>query len=241
MRRLSSWKNCLRRVKRTRMSEKCKAAGGVIENDEIRFGVGQQSGELYYILTRQKLVLTTKEFNDCDFGGGVKIVMNYSLETPKLGKPVPSFKLGKPIPTLVTQDTFKPDLSSLSIEFVKPLPQLEKVKLQVEEEPNPFFTPADLMIGGVSSLVMVMAVVQTINQKRKEAESAKCCSDNKLSISNIDAKVTKLEAELKAKAEESNKSLHAEIYEQYREMREIREDAQEVKDILSKVIDKIKS
>jgi hypothetical protein len=129
----------------------------------------------------------------------------------------------------------------LSIEFVKPLPQLEKVKLQVEEEPNPFFTPADLMIGGVSSLVMVMAVVQTINQKRKEAESAKCCSDNKLSISNIDAKVTKLEAELKAKAEESNKSLHAEIYEQYREMREIREDAQEVKEILSKVIDKIKS
>jgi hypothetical protein len=215
------------------MSEKCKAAGGVIENDEIRFGVGQQSGELYYILTRQKLVLTTKEFNDCDFGGGVKIVMNYSLETPK---PVPQLA-----PTLVSQDTFKPDLSSLSIEFVKPLPQLEKVKLQVEEEPNPFFTPADLMIGGVSSLVMVMAVVQTINQKRKEAESAKCCSDNKLSISNIDAKVTKLEAELKAKAEESNKSLHAEIYEQYREMREIREDAQEVKDILSKVIDKIKS
>jgi hypothetical protein len=215
------------------MSEKCKAAGGVIENDEIRFGVGQQSGELYYILTRQKLVLTTKEFNDCDFGDGVKIVMNYSLETPK---PVPQLA-----PTLVSQDTFKPDLSSLSIEFVKPLPQLEKVKLQVEEEPNPFFTPADLMIGGVSSLVMVMAVVQTINQKRKEAESAKCCSDNKLSISNIDAKVTKLEAELKAKAEESNKSLHAEIYEQYREMREIREDAQEVKDILSKVIDKIKS
>ena len=215
------------------MSEKCKAAGGVIENDEIRFGVGQQSGELYYILTRQKLVLTTKEFNDCDFGGGVKIVMNYSLETPK---PVPQLA-----PTLVSQDTFKPDLSSLSIEFVKPLPQLEMVKLQVEEEPNPFFTPADLMIGGVSSLVMVMAVVQTINQKRKEAESAKCCSDNKLSISNIDAKVTKLEAELKAKAEESNKSLHAEIYEQYREMREIREDAQEVKDILSKVIDKIKS
>lgn len=233
MRRLSSWKNCLRRVKRTRMSEKCKAAGGVIENDEIRFGVGQQSGELYYILTRQKLVLTTKEFNDCDFGDGVKIVMNYSLETPK---PMP-----QSAPTLVSQDTFKPDLSSLSIEFVKPLPQLEKVKLQVEEEPNPFFTPADLMIGGVSSLVMVMAVVQTINQKRKEAESAKCCSDNKLSISNIDAKVTKLEAELKAKAEESNKSLHAEIYEQYREMREIREDAQEVKDILSKVIDKIKS
>ncbi len=233
MRRLSSWKNCLRRVKRTRMSEKCKAAGGVIENDEIRFGVGQQSGELYYILTRQKLVLTTKEFNDCDFGGGVKIVMNYSLETPK---PVPRLA-----PTLVSQDTFKPDLSSLSIEFVKPLPQLEKVKLQVEEEPNPFFTPADLMIGGVSSLVMVMAVVQTINQKRKEAESAKCCSDNKLSVSNIDAKVTKLEAELKAKAEESNKSLHAEIYEQYREMREIREDAQEVKEILSKVIDKIKS
>ena len=215
------------------MSEKCKAAGGVIENDEIRFGVGQQSGELYYILTRQKLTLTTKEFNDCDFGGGVKIVMNYSLETPK---PVPQLA-----PTLVSQDTFKPDLSSLSIEFVKPLPQLEKVKLQVEEEPNPFFTPADLMIGGVSSLVMVMAVVQTINQKRKEAESAKCCSDNKLSISNIDAKVTKLEAELKAKAEESNKTLHAEIYEQYREMREIREDAQEVKEILSKVIDKIKS
>lgn len=215
------------------MSEKCKAAGGVIENDEIRFGVGQQSGELYYILTRQKLTLTTKEFNDCDFGGGVKIVMNYSLETPK---PVPQLA-----PTLVSQDTFKPDLSSLSIEFVKPLPQLEKVKLQVEEEPNPFFTPADLMIGGVSSLVMVMAVVQTINQKRKEAESAKCCSDNKFSVSNIEAKVTKLEAELKAKAEESNKSLHAEIYEQYREMREIREDAQEVKDILSKVIDKIKS
>ena len=235
MRRLSSWKNCLRRVKRTRMSEKCKAAGGVIENDEIRFGVGQQSGELYYILTRQKLVLTTKEFNDCDFGVGVKIVMNYSLETPKLGKPMPV------ILPMVTQDSFKPDLSGLSIQFVEPLPQLEKVKLQVEEEPNPFFTPADLMIGGVSSLVMVMAVVQTINQKRKEAESAKCCSDNKLSVSNIDAKVTKLEAELKAKAEESNKVLHAEIYEQYKEMKDLREDAQGVKEILSKVIDKIKS
>ena len=217
------------------MSEKCKAEGGIIENDEIRFGVGQQSGELYYILTRQKLTLTTKEFNDCDFGVGVKIVMNYSLETPKLAKPTPV------IMPMVSQDSsFKPDLSSLSISFVEPLPQLEKVKLQVEEEPNPFFTPADLMIGGVSSLVMVMAVVQSINQKRKEAESAKCCSDNKLSVSNIDAKVTKLETELKAKAEESNKALHAEIYEQYKEMKELREDAQEVKDILSKVIDKLK-
>lgn len=212
---------------------KCKVPEGLIQKESLKFGIGQESGKLYYYLERQGIYLTQDEFDACEIGEDVKVVMNYNTEKSKS-------VYRAPIEPKEDLPPFKMDTPS-SIKLIDTnLTQLESITLKEQPEEQPFFTPADMAIGGVSTFVMIMSILQTVNQKKKEAESKKCCADNKIAFNNLEAKVSKLEADFKAKAEESNKSLHAEIYEQYKELKDLKEDAKEVKEILAKVIDRIK-
>lgn len=213
---------------------KCKVPEGLIQKESLKFGIGRESGMLYYYLERQGIYLTQEEFEACEIGEDVKVVMNYNTEKVKsvMRKPVVDVDANLP--------PFKVDPPS-SIKLIDTnLTQLESITLKEQPVEAPFFSPADMALGGVSTFVMVMSILQTVNQKKKEAESKKCCSDTKIAYNNLEAKVSKLEADFKAKAEENSKALHAELYEQYKELKDLKEDSKEVKEILSKVIDKIK-
>jgi predicted phage-related endonuclease len=94
----------------------------------------------------------------------------------------------------------------------------------------------ELFVGGTAILALAMSAMQQIKKKKEQLEQQKCCSDSKISINKLETDIK----ELQAKEKESNKTLHAEIYEQYKELKELRDDSQEVKEILSKVIDKLK-
>ncbi len=94
----------------------------------------------------------------------------------------------------------------------------------------------ELFVGGTAILALAMSAMQQIKKKKEQLEQQKCCSDSKISINKLETDIK----ELQAKEKESSKTLHAEIYEQYKELKELRDDSQEVKEILSKVIDKLK-
>ncbi len=94
----------------------------------------------------------------------------------------------------------------------------------------------ELFVGGTAVLALAMSAIQQIKKKKEQLEQQKCCNDSKISINKLETDIK----ELQAKEKESSKALHAEIYEQYKELKELRDDSQEVKEILSKVIDKLK-
>ena len=82
-----------------------------------------------------------------------------------------------------------------------------------------------------------MSAAQQIRQKKKEAESSLCCNNNKIEISKFDAKLQKLETELKAQSEKDNKGMIAEILETRKEIRDIKEEFQHGKEDIQKIIE----
>ena len=108
--------------------------------------------------------------------------------------------------------------------------------IEKKEQDATIISTNELFVGGTAILALAMSAMQQIKKKKEQLEQQKCCSESKVSINNLKNDVEML----KSKEKESSKALHAEIYEQYKEIKEMREDSNEIKEILSKVIDKLK-
>lgn len=98
----------------------------------------------------------------------------------------------------------------------------------------------DFIIGGTAFIAMIMSILQQIHQKKKETEASICCNNNKVNIQKLQTELKSLEQQINTSQEKSNKTLHAEIFEQYKEIKDIKENFNELQDIIEKVIDRKK-
>lgn len=98
----------------------------------------------------------------------------------------------------------------------------------------------DFIIGGTAFIAMIMSILQQIHQKKKETEASICCDNNKVNIQKLQTELKSLEQQINTSQEKSNKTLHAEIFEQYKEIKDIKENFNELQDIIEKIIDREK-
>lgn len=200
---------------------------GTIENESIRF-VEVNGTFLMYLPTR-KIYITTEDFVNCPIGDNVRFVFDM-VDEPIKKKVKPVIETDSP--PFYSQE---PEALDLSLKIEPIMYTQTKQNKPIQEPDLPFdFT------GLVASSALVLALIQQAYQKKKQAESAKCCSESKVRISQLDSEIKRLETKIETKNEESSKTLHAEIVEQYKEMKELREDATEVKEIIQRLIDREK-
>ncbi len=191
----------------------------VIENEELAFAESKTT--VYLWLKTSNKFIPFSELENCKWGDNTKFVLNIVNE-PIKSKPL----LKKPILPVSAFYT-KADYPEYKLTFPEiSIPKSEPI---LPELPEQSFN--DMLIGGAASVALLLSVIQQIKQKKKESESANCCAK----IQYIESEFNKIQQESK----ESNKTLHAEIIEQYKEMKELKEDATEVKEIISKIIDKL--
>ncbi len=191
----------------------------VIENEELAFAESETT--VYLWLKTSNKFIPFSELENCKWGDNTKFVFNIVNEPLK---PKSVFKKIKP-----TQPPFNTKVNYP--EYKLTLPEITIPKQEPVIPVSPEQSLNDLFIGGAASVALLLSVIQQIKQKKKESESANCCAK----IQHIETEFNKIQQESK----ESNKTLHAEIIEQYKEMKELKEDANEVKEILSKIIDKL--
>jgi hypothetical protein len=202
---------------------------GTIENESIRFV--EVNGTFLMYLPNRKIYITTDDFVNCPIGDNVRFVFDMVdepikkkiINTPSMPSDDTSFYSAEPNPI---------DLS-LKIEPIMYTQTRENKPIQEPDLPFDF-------TGLVASSALVLAIIQQAYQKKKQAESAKCCSDSKVKISQLDSEIKRLETKIETKNEESSKALHAEIIEQYKEMKELRDDANDVKEVVQRLIDREK-
>lgn len=202
---------------------------GTIENESIRFV--EVNGTFLMYLPNRKIYITTDDFVNCPIGDNVRFVFDMVdepikkkiINTPSMPSDDTSFYSAEPNPI---------DLS-LKIEPIMYTQTRENKPIQEPDLPFDF-------TGLVASSALVLAIIQQAYQKKKQAESAKCCSDSKVKISQLDSEIKRLETKIETKNEESSKALHAEIVEQYKEMKELRDDANDVKEVVQRLIDREK-
>lgn len=198
------------------------------QRQDVLLGVGA-SGKLYFFIKNGQYKLTEDEFFAC--------IDQELLFEPRIGFKIKTENVKKPKQT-TTEVSFysepiqKPNLS-LKIEPI--MYQAPKDIVKPPEDAS-ILSTNELFVGGTAILALAMSAMQQIKKKKEQLEQQKCCSDSKISINKLETDIK----ELQAKEKESSKTLHAEIYEQYKEIKELRDDSQEVKEILSKVIDKLK-
>ena len=193
------------------------------QRQDVLLGVGA-SGKLYFFIKNGQYKLTEDEFFAC--------IDQELLFEPRIG-----FKIATEKPKVQSQEPFysapieKQDLS------LKIQPIMYQAPIDIPKPPDntSLLSTNELFVGGTAVLALAMSAIQQIKKKKEQLEQQKCCNDSKMSINKLETDIK----ELQAKEKESSKALHAEIYEQYKELKELRDDSQEVKEILSKVIDKL--
>ena len=202
------------------------------QRQDVLLGVGA-SGKLYFFIKNGQHRLTEDEFFACidqELLLEPKIVFKIHTEAEKIKK---KQKNSEEYAEFYSKPLEKQDLS-LKIEPIMYQPQKDSVK-PIEE--TSLISTNELFVGGTAILALAMSAIQQIKKKKEQIEQQKCCNESKLSINKLENDVELL----KSKEKESSKALHAEIYEQYKEIKEIREDSSEIKEILSKVIDRFKN
>lgn len=202
---------------------------GILENESIRFVA--INGTFMMYLPNRKVYITTDDFVNCPIGDNVRFVFDM------VDEPIKKKTILKP----VIQDDGVPFYSAeptpidLSLK-IEPIMYTQTKENKPIQEPD---LPFDVT-GLIASSALVLAIIQQAYQKKKQAESAKCCSDSKIKISQLDSEIKRLETKIETKNEESSKALHAEIVEQYKEMKELRDDANDVKEVVQRLIDREK-
>ncbi len=143
-------------------------------------------------------------------------------------------------------DNYSPDLQLAVLpEFIYTEPKImsevvEVVKQQPEDLPSDI-NVVDSLTALAASAALILGVVQNARAKKRELESAKCCSESKLNIERLDSKLAELDKRIDSARTKDNKALHAEMYEHYKELKELKEDSDELKDILQKVVERLKA
>jgi hypothetical protein len=143
-------------------------------------------------------------------------------------------------------DNYSPDLHLTVLpEFIYTEPKVmsevvEVVNQQPEDLPSDI-NIVDSLTALAASAALILGVVQNARAKKRELESAKCCSESKLNIERLDSKLAELDKRIDSARTKDNKALHAEMYEHYKELKELKEDSDELKDILQKVVERLKA
>ncbi len=206
---------------------------------EIKLG-SNEKGETFIWWNEGNKWLTLDEFEKCSIEPGTKFVLHIKNEIiHKVNKNVSSYH--DPISFIAFNSNNNYSLSP------SPL-KLQKVELknEIRQESKHEAIPSsnsnitsisDLFVGGAAAIAMALSVAQQIRQKKKEAEASICCNNNKIEISKFDAKLQKLETEMKASQEKENKSLIAEVLETRKEIRDIKEQFETGKEDVQKIID----
>ena len=100
------------------------------------------------------------------------------------------------------------------------------------------YDPSIISANVIAILAVVFTAASTINKKKKEAESTKCCMDSRTQIESLKIKLEKLEQQYTSATENSSKAIYAEMYEHYKELKELKEDSSALKDVVSKLIER---
>lgn len=193
----------------------------IIENERISFV--SINGETKLWLRNSNTFITMDYFYACDLGNDVRFVFYIDQELPPQIKKKSIFK---------KQDILKPFQTAIdypNYELSKP----ELIKLKLEEtKPTEDFT--DVIGVTLGSLALIYSAYNQIKQKKKQLEESKCCSESKLNYEKLNTKIEKLISE----SESNKKALYTEIYDHYKELKELKEDATELKEVISKLIDR---
>ncbi len=207
---------------------------------ELKIG-SNQKGETFVWWSDGNKWLSMEEFKKCEIEDGTRFVL-YIKDDIK-HKVDQKNEYSHSFPT--NHSTFNSGINY----SISPTPlKIDNIKLiqneirQPESKPITPIPPdttsvSDLFIGGAASIALLMSVVQQVRQKKKEAESNLCCNNNKIEISKFDAKIQKLETEIKTKTEKDNKGVFAEILEARKEIRDIKEEFEHGKEDIQKIIE----
>ncbi len=200
------------------------------KRQEILLGVGE-SGRHYFYIQNGKKFLTEEQFLDC-LDNNILVEPYFSI---KIATEIAAKKQTqtKPEYTQQTQSFYSAPIEkqNLSLKIESIMYEPSKAPLNIPEQ-NKVTDINSILVGGTAILAMAMSALQNIKQKKDKLENQKCCSDSKLRLSNIEQDINTL----KAQSKESDKAVHAEIYEQYKQLKELREDSEEVKTLVEKLI-----
>ena len=212
----------------------CKIEG------HLQLGADQQNNTYIWYVPENRW-LSMEEFAKCEIGNNVKIVLRIQNEKVK-SKNVSTHPHNLPTATFFSATDFSLAPSSLKLDDFG----ITNYEQQPEPETNPTPPPdptslSDVFTGAAATLAMILSVAQQVRQKKKEAEANLCCNNNKIEINKFDAKLQKLETEIKTKSEKDNKGVIAEILEARKEIKEIKEEFESGKEDLQKVIEIIET
>lgn len=215
-----------------------------LTNPVIQDEIVQVKSNGFFLLNRG-VHLSLDSFLACELGNNVRLVI-FVGEIPLA--PPTEFKLHK-VNTRVANTKFKLHKVNTQVadtkfntDYKKPEYKLTMAEVSMPKlDIPPLEKEADTPVAGiVAALAMALSVAQQVRQKKNEAESQKCCTDSKVRFSEYDNKLQRLDVKIEERTKEESKAIHAEMYEQYKELKELREDSEEVKNILTKVVNSIK-
>ncbi len=192
----------------------------VIENEELAFAESETT--VYLWLKTSNRFIPFSDLEKCVWGDNTKFVFNIVNEPLK---PKSVFKKVKPTTTPFNTKIEYP-------EYKLTLPEISMPKLEPKPVEPPEASLNDLFIGSAASVALLMSVMQQVKKAKEEKERSNCCAK----VVQLETEITKIQAESK----QDNKALHAEIIEHYKEMKELRDDSLETKEIISKVIDRMR-
>lgn len=192
----------------------------VIENEELAFAESETT--VYLWLKTSNRFIPFADLEKCIWGDNTKFVFNIVNEPLKTKPTLKKTKITTPpFNTKVEYPEYKLTISEIKIP---------------KSEPKPIEPPEtslnDLFIGGAASVALLMSVVQQVKKAKEEKERSNCCAK----VIQIETELNKIQIESK----QDNKALHAEIIEHYKEMKELRDDSLETKEIISKIIDRMR-
>lgn len=216
----------------------CPITSGIIEDEIVVF-----KSERVVFLKKKGIYMSMDEFKECDLANGVIIRIGLADEKPEDTQPtIPKPKKVVPMEPL---DLPKPkpfnDSDYAKPEYNLTLDSRLFVASTLQDTHETSADPTVVSIEGiVATVAIALTLLQQVRQKKNDAESKKCCIDNKLKFTEYETKLQNLEVKLNERTKEESKALHAEIYEQYKSLKELRDDTDDLKSILSRVINTIK-
>jgi hypothetical protein len=215
------------------MSPPCPLTNKLIENEIVEF----KAGDIAYLLDRG-VSISIDEFKECDIGNNV--VIRIKTEDEKVDEPpiVKSQKRKQPKKIEDDSAVTVPFMTSHTIPEYQLSIDKSLFREVVHNEPAvKDESESSLSVEGVvAGLAMVLAIAQQIKQKKNEAQAQRCCTDSKIKFSEYDSRIKALDAKIDEKTKQESKTLHAELYEQYKELKELKDDASEIKDVISRLM-----
>ena len=198
---------------------------------EIKLGKDENNHLFVFIVNQNKWIDMT-EFKKCNIDNAKLIIQT---DYVKLKKEI--IKENKSFNDTNSYNLISGQLMINDYGISETQEQLIQPEVVIVEENEINKNISDIFTPFLASLALVLSVAQQIKQKKKETESEICCNNNKLEISKFDAKLQKLETEIKANAQKEKKSLIAEIIETRKELKDIKDDFNEITDVIEKIID----